>query len=303
MPNTLVHTGVQTLITRGSINGAEVKWIYLGFIIPDVPWIIQRITSFVIPGIDPYALRAYVIVQASLFSCLILAGAFALVAKHSWKVFSILGLNVLLHLLLDATQTKWANGVHFLAPFSWELTNWRLYWPENPITVVLTGLGLVVLLVYLKPGLTVAPDFRSLTFTRGAAVTGLSVVYIALPFLLIQGPLNADNHFLNTLSMESSRTGRYVELDRATYTGTSQGYSLKYYGGQAQIRVEPIALSPPVTVSVQGRFVNDSTLRVSEYHLHSSGLRDYASYFALGAIFIIWVVALSADVFFRSRKG
>gem|GEM_PF-5648942 len=38
-----------------------------------------------------------------------------MLAKQRSKVFGILAMGCALHLLLDALQVKWANGVHFLA--------------------------------------------------------------------------------------------------------------------------------------------------------------------------------------------
>ena len=66
-----------------------------------------------------FDLRFYCIVQASLFGCLLLSGALASVSSRPWRVFAILGLGSLMHLLLDATQAKWASAVHLLAPISW----------------------------------------------------------------------------------------------------------------------------------------------------------------------------------------
>ncbi len=65
MPNTLAHLGVQGLTTRSLLKDADYKWIYLGCIIPDLPWILQRIVMYVYPGIDPYDLRLFVIIQST----------------------------------------------------------------------------------------------------------------------------------------------------------------------------------------------------------------------------------------------
>ena len=71
MPNTLAHIGLQGLATRKLLRDADLKWIYLSCIIPDVPWIIQRLVRYVIPNIDLYDLRLYAIVQASFLFCLL----------------------------------------------------------------------------------------------------------------------------------------------------------------------------------------------------------------------------------------
>ncbi|MEL6680055.1 MAG: hypothetical protein AAFQ51_15215, partial [Pseudomonadota bacterium] len=142
MPATLGHIGVQALITRGVIRGADFKWILLGCVLPDVPWILQRLTRAGLPSVDVFDLRIYAIVQSSLVFTLILCGACALVARHPLRVFGILAVGALLHLLLDASQTKWANGVILFAPLDWRLVAFGFYWPEDVITLILLLFGL-----------------------------------------------------------------------------------------------------------------------------------------------------------------
>jgi hypothetical protein len=77
------------------------------------------------------------------FFCLILSFALAALAKRFRKVFIILVINSLLHLFLDALQTKFANGVQFFVPFSWKMTNLELFWPESLPTYLLTAFGLI----------------------------------------------------------------------------------------------------------------------------------------------------------------
>jgi hypothetical protein len=94
-------------------------------VIPDVPWILQRIVSagFTASVVDPYDLRLYTIVQSSLIACLVLSLALSLLSSAPRRVFMLLAFNSFVHLLLDAMETKWANGVNLFAPFSWQLLN------------------------------------------------------------------------------------------------------------------------------------------------------------------------------------
>ena len=113
MPNTLAHFGIQGVATLVMLRQADPKWIFVGCIIPDVPWILQRIVRPVITDPDLlYDLRLYTIAQASLICCLLLCGAFAVLSANPGRIFAILSLNSCFHLLLDAFQTKWGNGVH-----------------------------------------------------------------------------------------------------------------------------------------------------------------------------------------------
>lgn len=102
MPNTLVHLGIQGIATRLMIREADYKWIFTGAILPDIPWILKRAVTTIVPGVDPIDLRLYAIAQSSLAGCLFLAGALAIFSRRPWRVFFILVLNSLIHLLLDA---------------------------------------------------------------------------------------------------------------------------------------------------------------------------------------------------------
>jgi hypothetical protein len=116
MPNALAHLGVQCLATRFLLKDVDYKWIYLGCIIPDLPWILQRIVKLAFPSIDHYDLRLYVVIQSSFCFCFLLSAALATLSVNYWKTLAILGFNSFLHLFLDACQIKRAKGVHFLAP-------------------------------------------------------------------------------------------------------------------------------------------------------------------------------------------
>jgi hypothetical protein len=108
VPNTLAHVGFRALATRAVAPATDLKWNYLGCIVPDVPWMLQRL---------------YGIVQATLAMSLCLILAFASLATEPGRAFSIVAGNAWLHLLLDTIEIKWANGVHLLAPFDWRLTS------------------------------------------------------------------------------------------------------------------------------------------------------------------------------------
>jgi len=51
MPNTLAHIAIQAPLTRLGMKEAPLQWIAVGCIIPDIPWIVQRIFTY-LPGID-----------------------------------------------------------------------------------------------------------------------------------------------------------------------------------------------------------------------------------------------------------
>jgi len=286
MPNTFVHLGIQTLGSRALLRGSDFKWIAVGCLIPDVPWIVQRVFLAFNSGISPFGLRHYATVQASLFGCLILSGVFALTVANGRKLFLLLAFNSLLHLLLDAVEIKWANGVHFLAPFSWRLTGFNVLWPEHVIISILTFLG-VLTLVYSGSREWKIPVVLSADRMKYVLALLLLTVYFFLPLLLASGPARANNHFASTLLDTEARPGKYLELDRSLYRSSDK--TVRIFSGE-RFRVLGMSLPRDAVISVRGNFIDKHTIHISEFHVHSP-VRDISSKAALIAIMSVWLVA------------
>ena len=283
MPNTLAHIGIQSLATRSIIKNADFKWILIGCIIPDVPWILQKLI-LVAFKVDIYDLRLYATVQASFFFCIILSFLLATFAKGYWRVFIILSINSFLHLILDSLQTKWANGVHLFAPFNWQLINFGLFWPENIVTYILTAFGF--LYFWMKWPDSVKSK-TELAFRPVPIIIILSI-YVCLPFLFLSGPEDADNHYVKTLRSIETREGKYIEVDRAGYIINNKKNILSTYANE-KIEVEGIKeTSSKNNVSIQGTFIHHKLIKVSNYHTHYATFRDIASYAGLFLVLLYW---------------
>jgi len=293
VPNTLAHIGIQGLASRRIVRGADARWIFLGCLLPDVPWILQRLVRLAVPGADPYDLRLYAIVQGTLAFSLLLALALALLATSPGRSFLLLGLNALLHLLLDACQVKWANGAHLLAPFDWRLTNFGLFWPESVPTVALTLLGAIVAVAFRRTrgrgegARRPAPAWRPAAW-RVTLAAVLIALYLGLPPRLFDGPLSTDSHYVATLRARAERPGRAIEVDRGHFVPGPGGGRFITFAGEA-IGVEGVDEREPAIVSIRGRFVAPDRIRVDAYHVHSP-LRDVASYIGLAIVALYWVV-------------
>lgn len=286
MPNTLVHLGVQGLLSRAVVRDADLKWVYLGAIIPDLPWIVRRIVLTVAPAVDPYALRYYVDVQASLFLGLVLAGALALLATAPRKVMALLSLNVLLHLLLDASQIKWGNGVHLFAPWSWELVSWGFFWPESEFNYILTAASALFVVLTVRAAVRPGIPLRWPSGRRAVEAGLLLLAYLVLPLLWLDGPRDANNHYLETRRHAEQRPGQYVELDRKICVPLESGACRL----MDVFRAEGLDLERPATVSVRGVFVDSQTIRVIEAHVHHPWFRDTMSYIGLTIVGLVWMV-------------
>ena len=287
MPNTLAHLGVQTIATKAVDHTIDVKWIAVGCIIPDIPWIMQRIVHWLAPGVDFITLRAYAMVQASLFFCLLLSGALCLLFCKKKTLFWVLSGNSLLHLLLDSLQIKWANGVHLLAPFSWHLTSLGFFWPEHWMTKALSLLGCIVLLVF-----AVVDRHREIDLAikpLNTLFAGLLLfLYLAAPPLLIDGPFINNNHFIQTLRDQEKRPGKTIAIDRGRYD--PQTSTIQIFTGE-KLFIDKLPLTEKTKISLQGTFQTPNTVTVTAHHVHSSQ-RDLYSFVGLFAMLVIWLLAI-----------
>lgn len=290
MPNTLAHLGFQGFASRLAGN-IDPKWVAFGCIIPDIPWIFQRIVTATTSFVNPLDLRLYVAIQASLFFSLLLSAAIASLAKNSLSVFAILGLNSFVHLLIDACQTKWANGVHFLAPLLWEMMNFGFFWPEHVLTHLLTALGILYIVATWRLAINKPPELANLNRWRIICFVVLLIAYIFMPFFYMDDAERNNIHFVKTLRHSDERAGRHIEFDRPIYKPKeSFGVIIPFTG--EQIIAEGIVINKAANVSIKGEFMSDNKIRVAEYHIHDSAFRDGASYFGLIYVVLIWGYAL-----------
>jgi len=298
MPNTLAHLGIQGLLTRTAIREADLKWVYLGCVLPDIPWILQRLGRVLLPPTWFFDLWLYAIVQTSLLFCCCLAGALSVWSNRPWKTFAILIFGSTLHLLLDATQTKWGNGVHLFAPFSWELINFGWYWPEEIPTLALTAFGLAFAVFMLWK---VRIYYEDLQVPQGRSLTVgflCLILYIAAPPLLFAGPEAADNQYIRTLKERDLRVGRTIEMDRRPLTRRADEWVLTTHSGE-ELLVHGNDNRASGIVSFKGIFIEPSTVEAVAIYKHSGRLRDLPSMLGLGLVTLIWVWAIYARC--RSR--
>ena len=284
--------GIGRLIGRAVFKDADDRWIYIGCIIPDIPWILQRIVTVAIPGIDLISLRFYCVIQASLSFSLLLGTALSLWARKAIRVCLILGFSSLLHLLLDAGQIKWANGVHFFAPFSWQMIGYGMYWPESLFTYCLTIFCLVVVL-WGWPGTLRKPvKMASPSFFRWAVSTGILVLYLLLPLVWLNGPEQADNHFAATIRAYDERPERSIAFDRCLYDPFSK--SIVIFTGE-RIRVTGVQWHKKTALSLKGRFISSDHVEASVFHVHHP-FRDASSLLALALVAILWFIAILRNI-------
>lgn len=283
MPNTLVHIAIQAPLSRRIFRKGEIPWILVGAIIPDIPWILQRL-AFAVKLADPYQLRLYFTVQASLFFCVILCAGIATFSRNSLRIFYLLVFNVTAHLLLDALQIKWGNGVHLFAPFSWQLTSYNMLWPEHILGYCLAAFAIIYLAVNHK---TLVREGLNIKLPRGKKIVLAALalfVYLALPFVFMDGLQQSNSSYILTLIENDQRTGKHIELDRVYYS--AQDRKITVFTGESFT----ISGNTPMasgTVSLRGKFTTPHIINSDAFHLHN-GYRNKASYLGLLLSLGIW---------------
>ncbi|MDH5445029.1 MAG: metal-dependent hydrolase [Gammaproteobacteria bacterium] len=286
MPNTLAHIGIQGLITRSIDRTVDLKWICLAAIIPDIPWILRRIVKTIAIDIFPYDIKLYASIQASLICCLIFAVACSLLAKNARQVFWVLALGIFLHLVLDALQTKWANGVHLFAPLNWEQLNIGLFWPNSLVSYGLSLLGLGYLIYYWRESLSSGVVVRFRRSVQGGLSVFFFCCYLFLPLYFLSQAESTNSHFVQTLRYYENRTGKYIELDRVRYFPSPTSHVLTDLN--EKILIEGVAVDVQQMISLQGHFTKSDTILVKSFHLHPAGIRDSLSIVGLGLVLILW---------------
>ncbi len=297
MPNTLAHVGLQGILCRAAIPTADFKWVCLGCVIPDVPWMLQRIVS-ALGLLDPYAFRLHAIVESSLLACLVLSLSLALLSSEPRRTFLLLGFNSAAHLLLDGLEIKWANGVHFFAPFSWRLWNLGLWWSDSGVILGATLLG-VLLFIYSWRQQTLHPVELSVGLQAKTFVAlCLLAVYSAAPALLVRGPEEADNHFVRTLRLRDQRPGKPVEFDRRPVIQRGDVAVIETLTGEELI-LQGVGGSTNGVFSVRGQFIGEDTVKVLQIHEHWPWVRNVSSIVGLVWIGLLWLKSLINSIRLR----
>jgi hypothetical protein len=252
MPNTLVHFAAQGAASRGAWPRLDARWIYLGCLLPDVPWILRR----AVVGIG-------------------------------LPVDAVLGTNTLLHLLLDATELKFGNGVHLAAPVSWRMTSFELLPGESAVYLALAVAGLLLVgweIARPRParvGIVLRPS-------RLAASVALLAAYLAFPIPFLGAIQASGSYSVETLREVDARAGRTVRLDRTLFEASPAGGVVHLWTGE---RVRATGSAVPdrsATVSLEGTFLAPDVLRVDRVFVHRRN-RDWPSYVALALLLALWL--------------
>ena len=127
---------------------------------------------------------------------------------------------------------------------------------------------------------------------RTAIGLALLAVYLLSPLLFVADSQKANNHYVAVLRDSGQRTGHYVEFDRNYFFRRDGNVILRAFTGEEFLLLGR-ANADSGTISVRGRFVDESTVEVDDLHEHSAGFRDGASMLGLFLIGVLWLVQVT----------
>ncbi|MBU2676967.1 MAG: hypothetical protein KJP16_07765 [Gammaproteobacteria bacterium] len=256
--------------------------IFAGCVIPDFPWIVQRLIDATGISLEPISSYAYSIAQASLFVCFFACMAFGFLFTNCRLVAVFAFLSCSTHLLLDSLQDKWGNGVHLLAPFNWEVFSLGVFHIDSSLIYGLSFAGIIPFFFISKA----RQDARSLCLNRVrlAACGACLLVYLLVPFFLTSDVIASDSRYLQTLENIDERPGKLLELDRETARVEGDTwYTTTHVGEDLSIVNPDVEMKSGDTYSFRAEFVDERRIRLIDWKRHSQ-MRDVASIIGLLAI-------------------
>lgn len=296
LPNTLCHIGIQVPLSGLVLRKSQLVLVLIACIIPDLPWIALK-CLIPLEIFDPYDLRLYCTAQASLFFCLFCSAALACCTAESGKVFMILGSNCLAHLILDSLEIKWGNGVNFIAPYSWTMQHLDRAWPEHPVILGLTLVGLAVLIGNWKSSIRCGSPLCKPGRAKAAGGLLLLACYVLGPILFLPQLEAADTYSIHTLRLKEERPGKPIAFDRAHYFAESQ--TLRTFTGE---HIAVVGSQPQTSgrVSFRGHFLTPTSFSSITHHYH----RDYRDIATFVGLFMACTLLLQSLILphFQARK-
>jgi hypothetical protein len=276
-------------LTRALFKTADPRWICLGLLIPDLPWILQRVLLSIPIDIPPYAIRAYVVGMSAPLMCSILSAAIASLFKKWREVFSILLFGSMVHLLLDAVQEKGGLGIPLAYPFYFETFSYPLFSMNGWISVSITFIGLLTTLYILLKPRNYFPFPKWTHEKHRLILCGILVWgYLTIPAMFLEATIRSNVHDTGVISGLLNRTGASVHFDRAHFTPGVVS-SIKNSTMPSAVEVVGIDLNAPALVSGKAIFVSENTLEMQSYEAHPRYARFSYTMVGLLAIIAIWI--------------
>ena len=296
MPNTLIHLGVQSLVSKAIFPKIDIRLVFLSCVIPDFPWIIQRAIHAIDPDIDRIDLFLRSNVQASLIFSLIFCFAISTLAFRRRLSFLILASGCIFHLLLDATQIKWGHGILLFAPFNWDLLSFSWLWPEHNIFTLLSFLSLFFVF-WSWHRLHFTPLLAPLRIKRLSAAIVALLIYFLAPGFFTESLHQSNSLQTQTIANLKAHSGQEILLDRTPLVQLENGNTSVRLENGNKIQLSGIIKETTGLVSIRGIIIDQHRINVVEIHAHPPFLRIFWSLLGLCLTLMIFIHSFKKGIF------
>jgi hypothetical protein len=197
------------------------------------------------------------------FMCLWGGLIFACFVRHPWlQGIAFVGA-AWFHLLLDACQTRYGNGVAFLYPASWHTYNFELFGPEDHIGLAFLAISTGVVLHSFWKGLPPLPLRRP--SWRGALMLGGG--FVLMPLITWHEALEANVFNMAFVYSPSTFEGKEIGFERNRLISSTPARLRTWYGRELVLDGVPDDAMPGDSVSLCGTY-RAGTLEVERFHVH-----------------------------------
>jgi hypothetical protein len=118
----------------------------------------------------------------------------------------------------------------------------------------------------------------------------LLLLYFIIPLFILNLPEQHNNHYVKTLRDYDTRTGKYIELDRAGYIPEVNGNFIKTFANE-KIKAANLKLDSEHLISIKGKFISPDEMYIEDYHIHTK-FRDDTSLIGISLTAILWLNCL-----------
>jgi hypothetical protein len=282
LPSLMVHYGT-TLLAGWPVRHQSVTTaLLLGATWPDVPWMALRVLDLWSPDELRIPLRLYAQAFHTPLMCLWGGLIFAcFMQRPRPQALAFIGA-AWFHLVLDAFQTRYGNGVALLYPFSWRVYDFELFWPDGTIGLILLAMSTAVVLHAFWKGLEPL-HLRRPSWLR---VTALTLGYLLMPLATWHAAFDANVFNALFIYFPSALEGKEVGFERNALVSSKPPRLRTWYDHHLALDQVPDEARPGDVVSLRGTY-GEGQLKVRQFHIHSLDLHSTPSIVA----FVMLVLA------------
>lgn len=287
MPNTLAHLAIQ--IPAGRALGQQTLiLVCMGLMIPDLPWILQRVLLYVDGSFSALHIRSYCLALSTPALCLLLSWGISLLFRNPVRTLTVLFSQCLLHFFLDGLEQKGGIGILWFAPLNWASFSFEILSMDGVFVRGLSILGIVLGLILIFRRSNQNKDLFRLNRVRMIGSSALLMIYLLVPLALMDTIIEKDVHHFRSWAMPSTREDNSISFDRAVLVPGCPTYI------KNDLTPEPVVLKgfkseEPGLIIGRGMFASENELILKDYTIIDRNERSVATF--VGIVMVMAILA------------